>query len=55
MKVFALFSIIAMSFLAGCASAPRKILVKNCIAEGSNLYNCEEISTKDIRTGRMSY
>ena len=38
--------------LAGCASKPTKILVKNCDSLGSDLYRCEEIPTKEIRETR---
>lgn len=34
--------------LAGCSSAPRKVLMKNCDAVGSGLYECEEIPKKEL-------
>lgn len=39
---------ILAGLLAGCSSAPRKILMKNCTAAGSSLYYCEEIPKKEI-------
>lgn len=37
--------------LTGCASGPSLILVKNCKSLGSNMYQCEQIPTKDVKGG----
>lgn len=44
-----LFAFMGLVMLAGCASGPTKIMVKNCQALGSGLYQCEEIPQKDIQ------
>ena len=47
-----LFVFLALSTFAGCSSGPKKLLVKNCVAVGDDLYSCEEIPTKETRPGR---
>jgi uncharacterized lipoprotein YajG len=45
-----LIALIALSVLAGCSSAPKKVLMKNCDPLGDNYWNCEEVPQKDIQT-----
>jgi len=47
----ALFFVVALSMLAGCASGPTLILVKNCKDLGGGISQCEEIPKKDIQGG----
>jgi hypothetical protein len=47
-----LFVILTLSTFTGCSTGPTKILVKNCVAVGDDLYSCEEIPTKETRPGR---
>ena len=47
-----LFVILTLSTFTGCSSGPKKLLVRNCVAVGDDLYSCEEIPTKETRSSR---
>jgi PBP1b-binding outer membrane lipoprotein LpoB len=47
MKSFILV-VLGILFIAGCASKPVIVRVKNCQALGSDLYDCEQIPARDI-------
>jgi uncharacterized lipoprotein YajG len=47
-----LFVILTLLTFTGCSTGPTKLLVKNCIALGDDLYSCEEIPTKETRSSR---
>lgn len=46
-----LLFVVALTMLAGCASGPTLVMVKNCKSLGSDLYQCEEIPAKDVQGG----
>lgn len=46
-----LIAALMMSLLVGCASGPKLLMVKNCKSLGSDLYQCEEIPSRDIQGG----
>lgn len=48
-KTLLLLSVLLL--LTSCSHV-RKILVKNCVAVGSGLYQCEELNQKDIQPRR---
>jgi hypothetical protein len=43
-----LLLILSILMLVSCSSTPRKYLMRNCEAVGSDLYKCEEIPHKEI-------
>lgn len=46
MRIFIIVSLIVLSL--GCSSQPIKIRMKNCSSLGSNLFECEPISNKNV-------
>ena len=46
------FCLVLLAMLTGCASGPTRIMVRNCKALGSDLYQCEEIPQKEVQGRR---
>lgn len=43
--------LIVLSMLAGCSSAPPRMLMQDCKLLGNGIYDCQELPKGDIRGG----